>query len=106
MNSLLCCACCPGTMCLPSASFLTHFSLDVAGLRAPLSRFLEGALYKYPESMNEFVCFLILMGLFYCPDQDRITRLVNGMKKRIYLRLMSSKCLMLNITIVIVIIVY
>jgi len=26
-----------------------HFSLTVAGLRAPLSRFLEGALYKYPE---------------------------------------------------------
>jgi len=25
------------------------FSLTVAGLRAPLSRFLEGALYKYPE---------------------------------------------------------
>src|SRR6218665_1457320 len=26
-----------------------HLSLTVAGLRAPLSRFLEGALYKYPE---------------------------------------------------------
>ena len=26
-----------------------HFFLTVAGLRAPLSRFLEGALYKYPE---------------------------------------------------------
>src|SRR6218665_1395692 len=39
----------PRTMCLPSASFLRHFSLAVAGLRAPLSRFLEGALYKYPN---------------------------------------------------------
>jgi len=54
INNLLRCACCPGTICLLSASFLiTHFSLAVAGLRAPLSRFLEGALYKYPERMNE-----------------------------------------------------
>ena len=37
------------TMGLLSASFLRHFSLAVAGLKAPLSRFLEGALYKYPE---------------------------------------------------------
>ena len=28
--------------------------LDSHGLRAPLSRFLEGALYKYPEWMNEY----------------------------------------------------
>ena len=28
---------------------LKTFSLTVAGLRAPLSRFLEGTLYKYPE---------------------------------------------------------
>jgi len=41
--------CCPGTTCLLSASFLRHLSLAVAGLSAPLSRFLEGALYKYPE---------------------------------------------------------
>ena len=39
--------------CLLSASYLRHFSLTVAGLIAPLSRFLEGALYKYPEWMNE-----------------------------------------------------
>src|SRR6218665_377993 len=39
----------PGTMCLLSASFVGHFSLTVAGLRAPLNRFLEGALYEYPE---------------------------------------------------------
>src|SRR6218665_898521 len=39
----------PGTMCLISAkSFLSHFSMVVAVLRAPLSRFLEGAQYKYP----------------------------------------------------------
>ena len=50
MNSLLRCACCPGTMCVLSASF-RHFSLAVAGLRAPLSRFIEGALYKYLEWM-------------------------------------------------------
>jgi len=37
------------TTCLLSASYLRHFSLTVAGLRALLSRFLEGALYKYPE---------------------------------------------------------
>src|SRR6218665_2333359 len=37
------------TTCLLYARFLRHFSLTVAGLRAPLSRFLEGALYKYPE---------------------------------------------------------
>ena len=51
MNSLLRCACCHGTMFLPSASFLRHFSLAVSELRAPLSlsRFLEQALYKYPE---------------------------------------------------------
>src|SRR6218665_1255908 len=35
-------ACYLRTTCLLSASFLTE-------LRAPLSRFLEGALYKYPE---------------------------------------------------------
>src|SRR6218665_653631 len=39
----------PQNKCLLSASFLRHFSLTVAGLRAPLSRFLEGALYKFPE---------------------------------------------------------
>ena len=44
LNSLLCCTCCPGTMCLPSARFLRHFSLVVGGQRVPLSRFLEGAL--------------------------------------------------------------
>ena len=49
MNSLLDSACYLKTTCLPSASFLRHFSLTVAGLRAPLNRFLEGALYKYPE---------------------------------------------------------
>src|SRR6218665_3229586 len=49
MNSLLHSACYLTTTCLLSASFLRHFSLTVAGLRAPLSRFLEGALYKYPE---------------------------------------------------------
>ena len=38
MNSLLHCACCPGTTCLLSVSFLKHFSLAVAGLRA---RFLK-----------------------------------------------------------------
>src|SRR6218665_107869 len=48
-NSLLPSACGPGTMCLLSASFLRHFSLAVAGLRALLSRFLERALYKNPE---------------------------------------------------------
>src|SRR6218665_963505 len=48
-NSLLHSACYLRTMCLLSASFLRHFSLTVAGLRAPLSRFLEGVLYKYPE---------------------------------------------------------
>ena len=37
---------------LLSASFLRHVSLTIAGLRAPLSRFLEGVLYKYPEWMN------------------------------------------------------
>jgi len=31
------------------------FSLAIAGLKVPLSRFLEGALYKYPERMNEWV---------------------------------------------------
>ena len=31
----------------------SHDSLTIAGLRAPLSRFLEGVLYKYPEWMNE-----------------------------------------------------
>ena len=55
VNSLLCCACYLRTMCLLSASFLRHFSLAVAGLRAPLSRFLEGALYKYPEWINEWL---------------------------------------------------
>ena len=30
-------------------SYLRQFSLVVAGLRAPLSRFLEGAPYKYSE---------------------------------------------------------
>src|SRR6218665_3245185 len=49
MNSLLHCAWCSGTTRLLSASFLRHFSLAVAGLRAHLSRFLEGALYKYLE---------------------------------------------------------
>jgi len=34
------------------ASFLRHSSLAVAGLREPLSRFLEGVLYKYPERMK------------------------------------------------------
>src|SRR6218665_1027144 len=53
MNSLLHSACYLRTTRLLSASFLRHFSLTVAGLRAPLSRFLEGALYKYPERMNE-----------------------------------------------------
>ena len=38
----------PGTTCLLSASFFKT-SLAVAGLVAPLSRFLKGALYKYPE---------------------------------------------------------
>ena len=52
MNSLLHSACYLRTTCLLSASFLRHFSLTVAGLRAPLSRFLEGVLYKYPEWMN------------------------------------------------------
>ena len=46
-------ACCLGVTCLLSARFLRHFFLTVAGLRATLSRFLEGALYKYPEWMNE-----------------------------------------------------
>src|SRR6218665_1585748 len=46
-------ACYLRTTCPLSASFLRHFSLTVAGLRAPLSRFLEGVLYKYPECMNE-----------------------------------------------------
>ena len=54
MNSLLHSACYLRTACPLSASFLRHFSLTVAGLRAPLSRFLEGALYKYPEWMNEW----------------------------------------------------
>src|SRR6218665_88434 len=49
MYSLLHSACYLRTTCLPSASFLRHFSLTVAGLRAPLSRFLEGPLYKYPD---------------------------------------------------------
>jgi len=35
--------------CLLSASFLRDFSLAVGGLRAPLSGFLEGVLYKYME---------------------------------------------------------
>src|SRR6218665_260672 len=46
-NSLLHSACYLRTICLLSASFLRHFSFTVAGLRAPLSRFLEGALYIY-----------------------------------------------------------
>ena len=54
-NSLLRCACCLTTMCLPSGSYLRHFSLALTGLRAPLSRFLEGELYKYPEWMNACV---------------------------------------------------
>src|SRR6218665_2635118 len=49
MISLLHSACYLRTTCLLSASFLRHFSLTVAGLRTPLNRFLEGALYKYPE---------------------------------------------------------
>src|SRR6218665_1912954 len=49
MNSLLHSACYLRTICLLAASFLRNFSLAVAGLRAPLSRFLEEALYKYPE---------------------------------------------------------
>ena len=53
MNYLLHSACYLRTTCFLSASFLRHFSLTVAELRAPLSRFLEGALYKYPEWMNE-----------------------------------------------------
>src|SRR6218665_1828691 len=48
-NSLLHSACYLRTTCLLSASFLRHLFLTVAGLRAPLSRFLEGVLYKYPE---------------------------------------------------------
>src|SRR6218665_1261520 len=52
INSLLHSACYLRTTCLLSASVLRYFSLTVslhvAGLRAPLSRFLEGALYKYP----------------------------------------------------------
>ena len=47
------CACCPGTMCLPSTIFLRHFSLAVTGLLALLSRFLERALYKHPEWINQ-----------------------------------------------------
>src|SRR6218665_2648406 len=53
INFLLHCACCLGTMCLLFASYLRHFSLAVAGLIAPLSRFFEGALYRYPECMTE-----------------------------------------------------
>ena len=44
---------CTGSMF--ESDYLRHFSLTVAGLRAPLSRFLEGALYKYPEWMNEWM---------------------------------------------------
>src|SRR6218665_3089761 len=47
INSLLHCACCLGTTCLLSASFSRHFSLTVAGLRAPLSRFLEGRYINF-----------------------------------------------------------
>ena len=51
---LLGCACWPRTMCLLSASFFSYFHLAVAGLRAPLNRFLKEALYKYLEWMNEY----------------------------------------------------
>src|SRR6218665_2217078 len=44
LDTLLHSTCYLRTTCLLSASFLRHFSLTVAGLRAPLSRFLEGAL--------------------------------------------------------------
>ena len=54
INSLLHSACYLRTTCILSASFLRHFSLTVAGLRAPLSRFLEGALYKYPPFFRYF----------------------------------------------------
>ena len=43
------------TLCKDRRATLRHFSLTVAGLRVPLSRFLEGALYKYPEWMNEWI---------------------------------------------------
>src|SRR6218665_3942801 len=47
------CACCPGTMS-PSASFLRHSSLAAAGLRAPLSRVLEEAIFRR-RSTTHFV---------------------------------------------------
>ena len=47
-NTEIRCACHSRAICLLSASFLRHFSLAIAGL-APLSRFLEGALYEYLE---------------------------------------------------------
>src|SRR6218665_2717764 len=50
MNSLLHSACYLRATCLLSASFLRHFSMTVAGLRAPLSRFLEG---RYMNIRNE-----------------------------------------------------
>jgi len=40
----------PGTTCLLSASFLKHFSLAVAGLRAPLVGFFRG---RYINIRNE-----------------------------------------------------
>ena len=42
-------------MSLLSTSFLRNFSLAVGGLRAPVSRFLWRALYKYMEWMNEWI---------------------------------------------------
>jgi len=66
MNSLLCCACGAGIMCLLSTNFLRHFSLVIAGLRAPLSRFLEGALYKYLEWMNEWISYFSFRSTCAC----------------------------------------
>jgi len=59
--SLLCCACCQGTMCLLSAR---HFSLAVVGLRASLSRFLEGALDI--NIRNECMCVCLYQDRYIC----------------------------------------
>src|SRR5688572_7326439 len=49
MGSRLCCAYCPGIICLLSTNCESPFCLAVAGLGAPLSRLLEEELYKSLE---------------------------------------------------------
>src|SRR6218665_1621725 len=80
MNSLLHSACYLRTACLPSASFLRHFSLAVARLRAPLSRFLEGSLYGH-------VSAYMLDVLHWLPLQQRIIFRIGAMVGRCILGL-------------------